>query len=296
LEVDVRTARRYVEALQDLGIPVEGERGRYGAYRLRPGFRLPPLMLTEDEALAVVLGLLAARRLGLGAAAPSVESTLAKIGRVLPAAVRERVKAVEEALVLTFRPGGPAPDGAVVLTLGMAVRADRRVSVRYRSAEGEETEREFDPYGLVCREGLWYVTGHCHLRRARRLLRVDRILSVELRDERFDRPADFDALGEVERAIAGARGDWSVEVLLETTLAEAQQAVSPIVATLEAVPDGVLLRSSTSDLDWMARYLAGRGFPLAVRQPPQLREALRRHAAAITDFADRAADTAPVAR
>src|SRR5262245_42651045 len=93
LEVDVRTARRYVETLQDLGIPVEGERGRYGAYRLRPGFRLPPLMLTEDEALAVVLGLLAARRLGLGAATPSVESTLAKIGRVLPAAVRERVKA-----------------------------------------------------------------------------------------------------------------------------------------------------------------------------------------------------------
>src|SRR5204863_4074973 len=73
LEVDGRTVRRYVTMLQDLGIPVEAERGRYGAYRLRPGFKLPPLMFSDEEALAVVLGLLAARQLGLAVAAPAVE-------------------------------------------------------------------------------------------------------------------------------------------------------------------------------------------------------------------------------
>src|SRR3712207_3806131 len=95
LEVNARTARRYIGMLQDLGIPIEGERGRYGAYVLRPGFKLPPLMFGEDEALALVLGLLAARRIGLAAAAPAVEGALAKIERVLPPDLRRRIDAVQ---------------------------------------------------------------------------------------------------------------------------------------------------------------------------------------------------------
>ena len=82
LEVNTRTVRRYITMLQDLGIPVEAERGRHGSYRLRPGFKLPPLMFTEDEALSLTLGLLVARRLGLTsavAAVPAVESAIAKI-------------------------------------------------------------------------------------------------------------------------------------------------------------------------------------------------------------------------
>ena len=85
LAVDRRTVRRYVAALQALGIPVEGERGAGGGYRLRPGYRLPPLMLTDDEAVAAVLGLSAARRLGLDIAADGADRALAKIHRVLPA-------------------------------------------------------------------------------------------------------------------------------------------------------------------------------------------------------------------
>jgi predicted DNA-binding transcriptional regulator YafY len=290
LEVDVRTARRYIEMLQDLGIPVEGERGRHGAYRLRPGFKLPPLMLTEDEALAVILGLLTARRLGLGAAAPAVEGTLAKVERVLPAAVRERVSAVEETLVLAFRSDGIAPAGEVVLTLSVAARDGRRVRLRYRSAEGDETERDFDPYGLVCREGKWYATGHCHLRHGRRLLRIDRMLSVQPLEATFSRPASFDALQEVERSIAAMPGTWPLEVLLETTLDEATLRISPLVGSLKEVPGGVLLHGSTSDLDWMASYLAGRCIPFVVRQPVELREALRRLAASLAAAAERTDD------
>src|SRR5215208_7534506 len=90
LEVDLRTVRRYAAAVQQLGFPVEGERGPAGGYRLRPGYKLPPLMLSEDEATAVVLGLAAARRLGLGDA-DGADGALVKIHRVLPDALRRRV-------------------------------------------------------------------------------------------------------------------------------------------------------------------------------------------------------------
>src|SRR5262245_11708262 len=100
LEVNGRSARRYITMLQELGIPVEAVRGKYGGYRLRPGYKLPPLMLTEDEALAVTLGLLAARQLGLNNTVPAVEGALAKVERVLPIAVRERVRAVQDSVTV----------------------------------------------------------------------------------------------------------------------------------------------------------------------------------------------------
>ena len=104
LQVDRRTVRRYITALQDLGIPIEGQRGVGGGYRMRPGFRLPPLMLTEDDAVAVVLGLLAAERLGA-----DVEEALAKIHRVLPDVLRRRVEALEATLAFTEGAPSPAP-------------------------------------------------------------------------------------------------------------------------------------------------------------------------------------------
>src|SRR5438045_4119742 len=102
LEVDRRTVRRDIATLQRLGIPVEGERGVGGGYRLGPGFRLPPLMLSEDEATAIVLGLAATRRLGLGDA-DAVDGALLKIHRVLPDMLRRRVEALEAALSFTAR-------------------------------------------------------------------------------------------------------------------------------------------------------------------------------------------------
>ena len=292
LEVDPRTARRYIETLQDLGIPVEAERGRYGAYRLRPGYKLPPLMFGEEEALALTLGLLAARRIGLADGAmpgPAVEGALAKVERVLPDALRERVRAVEDALVLAIQPAEAAPPNGAVVTLSAAVKERRRVWLRYRSERaGEETAREFDPYGLVYRDGRWYATGYCHLRRDRRLFRLDRIREIESRTETFERPDGFDPLAEVERSIASRPGDWPVEVVLEATLEEARARVSPVVALLEPVPGGVLLHGHTENLDWMARYLAGLGFPLVVRRPPELRAALLRLARQLAASAERA--------
>ena len=124
LEVHIRTVRRYVAMLEELGIPVAAERGRYGAYRLMPGFKLPPLMFTEEEALATLLGLLAARQLGLTATAAGVEGAIAKLERVLPLPLREKVRAVEETLVLDLRVGRSEPVSGVVVALSAA--ASRR--------------------------------------------------------------------------------------------------------------------------------------------------------------------------
>ena len=120
LGVDERTVRRYAGTLADLGIPVTAARGRYGGYRLSPGYKLPPLMLTDDEAVAVVLGLVAAERLGLGTEAPATAAALSKITRVLPAALVDRLSAVQQTLGFTLgrRDAAARPATAVLLSLG----------------------------------------------------------------------------------------------------------------------------------------------------------------------------------
>src|SRR3954453_3028395 len=152
LQTDVRTLRRDVVALRALGIPVEGERGRGGSYRLKPGYRVPPLMFTTGEAVAVTLGLMAARRLGLEA-----ESALGKVRRVLPDRVRLPVESLEGMLGFTDEVQAAPPDGETLLTLADAARRGRRVSARYRAYQGTETERTFSPYGVVAHHGRWYV-------------------------------------------------------------------------------------------------------------------------------------------
>jgi predicted DNA-binding transcriptional regulator YafY len=290
LEVNIRTVRHYITLLQDLGIPVESERGRGGGYRLRPGFKLPPLMFTEDEALALTLGLMVARRLGLAATAPAVEGALAKVERVMPAALRARIQAVQETLVIAGATLYAAPAGGLVLTFSSAAQQRRRVQMGYRSVDDHETERAIDPYGVVFYDGRWFAVGYCHLRADLRIFRLDRVLWAELRTEQFERPADFDSLAYVVRSLANAPATWSVEVLLETTLEEVRECVPAAMATLDPAEGGVLLRCQVQNLDWLAHFLAGLGVPLVVLRPPELRDSLRRLAATIAELADREAE------
>jgi len=291
LEVGERTVRRYVAMLQEMGVPVEAERGRYGAYALRPGFRLPPMMFTDEEALALALGLLSARRLGLSGAAPAVEGAQAKLERVMPEGLREWVRTFEEVVVPATTPER-LPAGEVVVTLSAAVRERRRVWIRYRSEVSGKTERAVDPYAVVQGDAFWYTFGYCNLRQARRLFRLDRVISVELLDANFDLPSGFDSPEGVLDALADMREDrWSVEVLLETTEEEARAQLPKMGVSLEETPEGVVMRSSTSDLAWMSRVLAGVSFPFVVRGPSELREALRCLAAEIAALAERTDDT-----
>lgn len=281
LEVDLRTVRRYVTMLQDLGIPVEAERGRHGGYRLRPGFRLPPLVFTDEEALALTLGLLSARRLGLVATASTVESALAKLERALPPDVRARVTAVQETLTLDPATATAIPPTATVLAIGAAVHGHRRVHLRYLSADGSETERLVDPYGLVHVVGRWYAPGYCYLRMGERLFRLDRIQAIEVLADEFESPPDFDPLAFVQESLARAPGVWAIEARLEASAAEAEQRVSSYGAVLEETDEGLLIRFNVDSLDWAARYLVALGVPFSVRRPPELRLALRDLAAAI---------------
>ena len=205
LEVGERTVRRYAVMLQEMGVPVEGERGRYGAYSLKRGYKMPPMMFTDEEALGLALGLLAARTLGLVGVAPAVEGALAKLERVMPEALRGRVRNLEETVSIAIaRPATPA-DSETLLTLAAAVGERRRVRLRYRSGWAGESERVVDLYGVMQREGYWYAAGHCHLRGGMRLFRLDRVLEAELLDDTFARPEGLDSPGAVLSAVASTR-------------------------------------------------------------------------------------------
>lgn len=289
LEVDVRTVRRYVTMLQDMGIPVEAERGRYGAYRLRPGFTLPPMMFGGDEALALILSLLAARRLGLGVAASALEGALAKVDRVLPEAARERARAVQDALVWDGAEPYAIPDAYAIAAFSLGTRLGRLVRLRYRSWRGDVTERDVEPYGVAYRAGFWYAAGYCRLRRDVRVFRLDRVLDADVVAETFEPPEGFDTLGHVLRSLAMAPGAWEVEVLLHAPIEEARVRVPSALAVLEPAPGGgTVLRCRVQQLGWVAHFLLGLGWPMEVRRPAELRDefrALSERAACLADGA-----------
>jgi len=286
LEVDRRTVRRYITMLQDLGIPIEGTRGLAGGYRLRPGFKLPPLMLTDDEALAILLGLIAARRRGIPADPHTIEGALAKIERVLPDGLRRRLQAVQSSVAFTPAPAAPQPSSETVLLLSSAVQQQRRVRMRYQSRR-DETARGVDPYGLVSHWSRWYLVGWCHLRQAVRIFRLDRILDVEAEEIKFARPEAFDSLQYVIESLAAASWGSPIEVLLETTLEDARRRIYPWSAVLEQTDCGVVMRAHVERLDFAARMLLTLGCPFVVRRPHELRAALRAVASEAAALADR---------
>jgi predicted DNA-binding transcriptional regulator YafY len=274
LEVDRRTVRRYIAMLQDLGIPIETARGPYGGYRLRPGFKLPPLMFADDEALAVTLSLIAAQRQGRSVEPAATAGALAKIERVLPDTLRERLQAVRDVVAFTAAADVPHPDSGILMRLSLAIQRGERVQLCYQSGTAE-TERRVNPYGLVFHWGRWYLAAWCYLRQAMRVFRLDRVTSMEVVPETFARPAEFDSLTFVTQRLAMAPWGWEVEVLLETTLETVERQMPPAWAILEEVPEGVVLRGQYDRLDWIAAQLLLLNCPLTVRQPVELVEALR---------------------
>ncbi|MGA5302145.1 helix-turn-helix transcriptional regulator [Nucisporomicrobium flavum] len=285
LGVDERTVRRYAATLDDLGIPVTADRGRYGGYRLLPGFKLPPLMLTDEEAVAVVLGLVAAGRLGLTTGSPAAAAAEAKITRVLPAALAGRLAALRASLGLTLRaPRDPAADPGtdLLLALGAATRARQVIALTYRSGP-----RRVDPYGLVFHSGRWYLVAHDHRHGDVRSFRLDRIAAAEPTGESFEPPPGFDAVAHVTRQWAGLPWRWEVEVLLEADITEVRRRVPAAVAEVAEDPRGVLLSCRAESLPGMAHLLAGLGWPFTVLRPAELRTAVAEHAARLADFARR---------
>lgn len=278
LGVDRRTVRRYIVALEEMGIPVTAERGAGGGYALVAGFKLPPMLFTDDEALALSLGLHAASALGLGEAAAGLASARSKLERVMPADLKRRLRAADETMQLDLPASGPPAESGVLAALSAAAQAQRTVHVVYEAADRRRTARDLDPYGLAFRGGCWYVVGHCHLRKGPRTFRVDRIASATRTARTFERPAGFDTLAAISTAIATLPRAHQAEVLLHTDLATARRQIFATLGTLEEVAGGVLLHSQTDDLGWLARELARLPFRLEIHRPKGLTAALRGHA------------------
>lgn len=277
LEVSVRTVQRYVARLQDLGIPVASVRGPGGFYRLRPGFRLPPLMFGTEEAFAVALGLDALGVLGLTDTAPAAESVRAKLERVLPETVSAQVAALRGVLGLERPRWVVEADVGLLTQLANAAHLRRRVDFAYTARGGEASVRTVEPYGLAQRDGRWFLAAYCCFREGMRLFRVDRIQNAELGSGTFERPADFDTAafvresdvppGPLEAVVwlgrpPDALGSWWGG------------------ATLEAEAGGTRLRLRVGDLEAFALsllYLSMRHAPcgLEVRSPPELKAAFQ---------------------
>jgi predicted DNA-binding transcriptional regulator YafY len=278
LGVDRRTLRRYVGKLEDIGIPITAERGRAGGYALMPGFKLPPMMFTEDETLALSLGLLAARGLGLAEAAPAVASAQAKLERVMPDGLKRRVRAIDETVKLdaarAIAPASNRASNRALVALTDAAQACRRVVLRYRDQQGEASVRRFDSYGVALRHGRWYVAGMCHLRQALRTFRLDRVEDVEPLAEQFERPQGFDPMAHVVQAVATLPRAIAIEVLLKTDMASARAHLFAEAGVFEETAEGVVIHAQSDELDWFARQLAGMPFDFEIRQPLALHAAV----------------------
>lgn len=313
LGVDGRTVRRYVDHLIDLDVPVESVRGRYGGYRLAPGYRLPPLMLGDDEALAVLLGLAAGRRAGWTTALGTAgETASAKIRRVLPRPLARRLEGLLEAVAFTDEPEvGGAPDGGVLLTLADAVRDRRPVAIRYTDRRGRRSERPLHAYGIVGHQGSWYVTGLDVDLGEERTFRLDRIAEARVLPGSFVPPAGIDPAERVLTGFATADYRHEVTVWMRGTVEQIRTRFPASVATVsepeteagaeagtgigagagaesEVAADGwrrVDIRAER--LDWLPPLLAALDLPFEVERPDELRVLVAALAERLADSARR---------
>ncbi|MBR7831850.1 YafY family transcriptional regulator [Actinospica durhamensis] len=298
LGVDGRTVRRYVGQLIDLDLPVESVRGRYGGYRLAPGYRLPPLMLDDDEALAVLLGLIAGSRSGLTTPMGTAsETAAAKIRRVLPSRLARRLESVLDALSFTSGPGRiAAPDPEVLLTVADAVSHRRPVSVRYTDREGRVSDRTLHPYGVVSHGERWYVRALDARSGEERSFRLDRITGARAQPGSFEPPEGIDPAQRVVAGLATAPYRHEVTVWIRGTVERIRTRLPESIATIERTPGGpagpggqsaepeteLETEPETADwlrvelrveqLDWLPPLLAALDLPFEIERPDELRE------------------------
>ncbi|GGJ39975.1 helix-turn-helix transcriptional regulator [Streptomyces brasiliensis] len=299
LGVEGRTVRRYVDQLIDLDVPVESVRGRYGGYRLASGYRLPPLMLSDDEALAVLLGLIAGRRAGLTTEHTASETASAKIRRVLPKHTTQRLDTLLESLAFTDQPGElDTPDTGVLLTITDAVRHRRPVSIRYTDSDGRRSDRTLHAYGIVAHSGRWYVTGKDARIGEDRTFRLDRIADARTLPGSFEAPV---GPGPAQRVLSGfATAEYQHEVTLRIhgTVEQIRAHLPASIARLEehepaagqdrAAERWLRAELRVERLDWLPPALASLDRPFVIERPDELRDLVIALADRLASFARRA--------
>ncbi len=288
LGVGLRTVRRDVGRLRGLGYPVEATPGVAGGYRLGIGAALPPLLLDDEEAVAVAISLRTAATGSVTGLEEAALRALAKLQQVLPSRLRHRVTAFQATVPLA----GAAPEGVgadLLTALASACRERRRIRLRHRGREGEST-RELEPYRLVHTPRRWYLLAWDTAKQDWRTFRVDRIIPpLGQPGARFTpRPLPReDPAAYVSQAISSAPYAHRARILFHAPLEEVAPRTSPAAGRLEAVDAGTCLFHAGSDsLREIAVHVAAKGFDFEVLDPPELRTVLREMA----DLLNRAAE------
>jgi|SRR5690625_2305164 len=231
LEVTVRTIRRDVERLRELGYPVEATAGTLGGYRLASGQNLPPLLLDDEEAVAVGVGLHAATAGGFGGIEDPAVRAIAKLGQVFPNRLRRQVDTLVSATEMVTHRGAPSVDPAVLTTIASGCREREQIEFGYHSRSGEHTRRRVEPHRLVASHGLWYLIGYDLDRSDWRMFRLDRMSDVGTNDRPF-RPRELpggDAAAFVARTIAATPYPFWTDVTLQAPAEVIRQQMSAVI-------------------------------------------------------------------
>lgn len=287
LGVDERTVRRYAEHLVELDIPVRSVRGRYGGYQLAPGYRMPPLMLTDDEAVAVLLGLVVGRRAGLVPESAGSESALAKLRRVLPTALRDRLEALLATASFTAPPRSSTPtDTAALLALAEAAQDRRPVEITYTDRQGRASTRTVHPHGIVGHSGRWYLVAADPKAHQQRTFRLDRITATRPQPGTFD-TSDEDPAAKVLDSLARAPWAHQVSLRVHGRTDEIDRRLPLGLAVIEPIDDSwVRVRLNAERLDWVPALIASFDRPFVIEEPAELRDQMGEFARRITKWAN----------
>jgi predicted DNA-binding transcriptional regulator YafY len=277
LEVSPRTIRRDVERLRRLGYPVESLAGRAGGYRLRAGSAMPPLLLDDDEAIAIAVGLRTAAHASVTGIEETAVRALVKLDQVLPAHLRRRVRALGAA-TSTPPVAGPTVDPQHLTVIAAACRDRERLRFAYQSRDGTDSRREVEPHSLVNQGRRWYLVAWDRRREDWRSFRVDRLsrpASSGIRFEPRDLPAK-DAADYVRRGITSMPNRFEAVVILRVSADELDSRIPSYWGEVTPIDArSCEFRTGDDDLGWLAVRIAMLGVDFEVREPPELVEHLR---------------------
>lgn len=271
LGVSERAARRYVAILREAEVPIDSVRGPYGGYRVGRGLRLPPLMFTATEALGLVMAVLEAH--GGTEGDDPVAAAVGKMVRVLPENVARPLEALRAVSARRTDPDPPHPETTATLVRASADR--RRVRMGYALGPHRERTLQVDPWAVVVRHGRWYVLGWSHAADARRMYRIDRVISVEVMAEPFTPPEDLDPFRALEEQMSQG-WPYRVEVEIDAPLEQVRHWLRRSLGVTEAIDDyRTRLTGTTENLHWYASEIAEFHAPYRVAGGPELRGAVR---------------------
>ena len=289
LEVTGRTLRRDVDRLRSLGYPVHSTSGVAGGYRLGAGRDLPPLLLDDEEALAVSLGLRTAASGSVSGMEEVALRALTKLEQVMPERLRRRLTALHASIIPLAR-SGPTVDAGMLTLLAGACRDHARLSFAYKGADDARSTRRVEPAGLVLSGMRWYLVAWDLARADWRTFRVDRITGRPAAGDTFfpRPPPDGGLAGYVSRSVSQAAFPVRARVLLHAPIAEMATRLSPAAGTLESVDaQSCLFHVGVPSLDALAGWMAALGVEFEVRDPPEARAHLRRIAERVLRAAGR---------